>query len=131
MGFPHEHMRKELVDRIDPEKAYAYFAQTQGWSRDMVDRQVLTPLSAGAIMGTPPDQDSIMCYQLPGLITRDGRPIRGGTDVNETDFSFAERVYPRAPLAAEAEPPAAEIPTPRVPTVIEWGPEEDVVLSGV
>jgi len=30
LGFPHEHMRKALVDRIDPEKAYAYFLRTQG-----------------------------------------------------------------------------------------------------
>src|SRR5436305_2094703 len=68
-GFAHEHMRKELVARIDPQKAYDYFLRTQGWNRTVVDQQVLTPLDAASIMGTPPDQTSIMCYQLPGSIT--------------------------------------------------------------
>jgi hypothetical protein len=43
LGFPHEHMRRELVAKIDPNKAYDYFLRTQGWNRAMVDAQVLTP----------------------------------------------------------------------------------------
>ena len=78
LGFPHEHMRRELVARIDPQRAYAYFLATQGWDRAMVDAQVLTALDDASIFGTPADQDSIMCYQLPGQITVDGQPIRGG-----------------------------------------------------
>ncbi|MEA3053588.1 MAG: hypothetical protein QOG72_2491 [Sphingomonadales bacterium] len=99
LGFPHEHMRRELVNRIDPQKAYAYFAATQGWSRAQVDAQVLTPLSQASIIGTPADQTSIMCYQLPGSITRDGRPIVGGLDINATDCAFSGKVYPKAASA--------------------------------
>jgi hypothetical protein len=95
LGFPHEHMRRELVAKIDPNKAYDYFLRTQGWNRAMVDAQVLTPLDQKSIFGTAPDQTSIMCYQLPGLITRDGRPIIGGTDINPTDAGFAARIYPK------------------------------------
>ena len=95
LGFPHEHMRRALVQRIDPAKAYAYFQRTEGWSRQDVDDQVLTALDGRTIMGTPPDQTSIMCYQLPGEITRDGRDIVGGTRINETDYAFAARLYPR------------------------------------
>jgi hypothetical protein len=98
LGFPHEHMRRELVARIDPQKAYDYFLRTQGWSKSVVDQQVLTPLDQASIIGTPPDQTSIMCYQLPGLITKDGRPIVGGTDINATDYDFAARLYPRPGL---------------------------------
>jgi hypothetical protein len=94
LGFPHEHMRRALVARIDPQKAYAYFLQTYGWSKAMVDQQVLTPLPQGSFMGTPADQDSIMCYQLPGSITRDGSPIRGGLDIDATDYRFASEIYP-------------------------------------
>jgi hypothetical protein len=96
LGFPHEHMRKELIARIDPDKAYRYFLATQGWDKAMVDAQVLTPLDDASIMATPPDQTSIMCYQLPASITRDGQPILGGTDINSTDFAFAGRIYPKA-----------------------------------
>ena len=102
LGFPHEHMRKELVARIDPEKAYPYFLRTQGWTKEMVDQQVLTPLTNASIIGTPADQDSIMCYQLPGMITKDGQPIRGGTDINATDYAFASSLYPKASLTVES-----------------------------
>src|SRR5215204_3290701 len=95
LGFPHEHMRRALVARIDPEKAYEYFRRTQGWDRQTVDQQVLTPLDERSLMSTPADQTSIMCYQLPGSITRDRRPILGGMDINQTDYAFAGRVYPK------------------------------------
>ena len=95
LGFPHEHMRRALVARIDPEKAYEYFRRTQGWDRATVDQQVLTPLDERSLMSTPADQTSIMCYQLPASITRDGRPIVGGTDINQTDYAFAGRIYPK------------------------------------
>ena len=48
LGMPHEHMRKELIARLDREKVYRYFLATQGWDRGMVDQQVLTPLDQGA-----------------------------------------------------------------------------------
>jgi hypothetical protein len=95
LGFPHEHMRQELVARIDTEKAYEYFGRTQGWSKSMVDQQVLTPLDQRMIMGTSADQDSIMCYHLPGEITYDGQPIRGGEDIIQTDYAFVGRIYPK------------------------------------
>ena len=95
LGFPHEHMRKALVARIDPAKAYKWFWETYGWDKATVDAQVLTPLSEASLMGTPVDQTSIMCYQLPGLITKDSKPILGGTDINQTDYAFAGRIYPR------------------------------------
>jgi hypothetical protein len=95
LGFPHEHMRRELVNRIDPQKAYEYFQRTQGWDKRMVDQQVLTPLDVRSIMGTPADQNSIMCYHLPGSITRDGQPILGGKDINRSDFDFVGRIYPK------------------------------------
>jgi hypothetical protein len=95
LGFPHEHMRREIVARIDPQKAYDYFWRTQGWSRAMVDQQVLTPLDNRSIFATAADQTSIMCYQLPGLITRDGRPVLGGPDINQTDLAFGRRIYPQ------------------------------------
>ncbi|CDO09431.1 M12 family metallopeptidase [Mycolicibacterium cosmeticum] len=121
LGFPHEHMRKELVERIDPAKAYPYFLANQGWSKEMVDQQVLTPLNSASIIGTAADQDSIMCYQLPGAITYDGKPIRGGTDINATDYAFAARVYPKLHSAGDragyADP------------ADDWGVEEDVDVS--
>jgi hypothetical protein len=100
LGFPHEHMRKELIARIDPKKAYRYFLENQGWDKDMVDAQVLTALDEASIMGTAPDETSIMCYQLPASITKDREPILGGTDINDNDFAFAGRIYPKSRRSA-------------------------------
>jgi len=103
LGFPHEHMRAELVAKIDVKKAIKYFGDTQGWSPDEVRAQVLTPLEKSTIMGTlHADQDSIMCYQIPGEITKDGKPIRGGVDIDVEDYEFAAKIYPKPPT-----PPAA------------------------
>jgi hypothetical protein len=95
LGAPHEHMRKELVERLDVNKTIQWFRQYQGWDQQTVQEQVLTPLDDRSLMSTPADQDSIMCYQLPGSITKDGRPINGGTDINQSDQAFANKVYPR------------------------------------
>ena len=96
LGFPHEHMRRELVAKIDPKKAIKYFGQTQGWSPAEVRAQVLTPLEESSLMGTPhADPNSIMCYQIPGIITKDGKPIVGGLDIDPSDYAFGGKLYPK------------------------------------
>ena len=126
LGFEHEHMRSALVKKIDRRKAIAYFDRTQGWTEQETIEQVLTPLSAKSIMGTTEsDPLSIMCYEIPGAITKDGKPIRGGTDINSNDYRFAGKVYPKpkaqsadivsAPTDLAAAEPAAhveELPSP-------------------
>lgn len=132
LGFPHEHMRQELIARIDPDKAYEYFLQTQGWNREMVDAQVLTPLDQKSIIGTPPDQTSIMCYQLPGSITVDGEPIVGGTDINSTDAAFAARIYPKPSAQRTSRQSTRSVCSedhlPHVQTD-NWDESEDVAAS--
>lgn len=104
LSFPHEHMRGELIQRLDRARTIAYFRETQGWDQRTTIQQVLTPLSESSLMGTPnADQDSILCYQLPGSITIDGQPIRGGTDITATDAAFAAKLYP--PIEAPKPPP--------------------------
>lgn len=94
LGFPHEHMRQELVQRLDREKVIAAFMTAQGWTKQEVIDQVLTPLEESSLFGTAAaDQTSIMCYQIAGTLTLDGKPITGGTDINEADHRFAARVY--------------------------------------
>jgi hypothetical protein len=110
LGFPHEHMRKELVDKIDRTKAIAFFEETQGWSEEEVIQQVLTPLEESSLLGTPhADPNSIMCYQIPGSITKDGRPIVGGLDIDQSDFDFVAKIYPKATSAPRVALSAQEL----------------------
>jgi hypothetical protein len=107
MGFPHEHMRRELVNKIDPKKAIAFFGDTQGWSPEEVRQQVLTPIEDSSLFGTlHADPNSIMCYQIPGSITKDGKPIIGGVDIDKQDYGFAAKIYPKAGSRPSALPTA-------------------------
>lgn len=97
LGCPHEHMRGEIVARLDMQKTISYFSRTQGWTASETRQQVLTPISEASLMGTEhAEQDSIMTYALPGSITVDGKPIIGGTDITPTDGAFMAKVYPKA-----------------------------------
>lgn len=98
LGFPHEHMRQEIVDRIDPDKAIAYFgAPPNSWTPDQVRQQVLTPLDSSALQATAEaDIHSIMCYWLPASIMKDNVAVDGGTDIDDQDAQFAGSVYPLA-----------------------------------
>jgi CHAT domain len=108
LGFDHEHMRSEIVNGIDRKKAFAFFDKDQGWSREEVEEQVLTPLAKKSIMGTKEaDPLSIMCYQLPGSIMKNGKPVKGGIDINPNDFAFAKSLYPK-PERQTAETAAPE-----------------------
>lgn len=96
LGCPHEHMRRALVELIDVQKAIDFFAENQGWDEDMVRRQVLTPIEEGSLIGTmKSDSNSIMCYQLPGSITKTGQPIVGGKDIDKSDSTFMGSIYPK------------------------------------
>ncbi len=94
LGFPHEHMRRELVERIDRAKAIAYYHRLTGWTEEQIDQQVLTPLEDASIFGTRVDPDSIMAYQVPANVTKDGLAIAGGNDINQTDHDFCAAIYP-------------------------------------
>lgn len=135
LGFPHEHMRRELVSRIDPAKAYPFFLATQGWDKATVDQQVLTPLDDRSIFATPPDQTSLMCYQLPASITRDGQPILGGVDINRTDALFAGIIYPKlgfgdvkAGRKERVEQEEEFVPTMAQAYAQDWGAAQDPQL---
>jgi hypothetical protein len=96
LGFDHEHMRSDIVKRIDRKKAIAYYDRTDGWTPEEVEEQVLTPLPKASIMGTT-DSDplSIMCYHLPWTIMKDRKGVKGGSDINPKDFAFAASLYPK------------------------------------
>ena len=113
IGCPHEHMRRALVKLIDPKKAIAFFAKTQGWSAAVTRAQVLTPIEEGTLIATQtPDPHSVMCYQIPGVITRDGKPIIGGTDIDPLDYAFMATIYPKG-TAPKAPPRPAKRKTKR------------------
>ena len=79
-------------------------------------------------MGTSEsDPLSIMCYQLPGKIMKDGKEVPGGADINPRDHAFAASLYPKDPPAVAAAPHAQPPPAraPQVVAVPSHGDDED------
>lgn len=111
LGFPHEHMRKAIVDQLDTRKTIDYFRRTQGWSAAMTQAQVLTPLAEESLLDAPDaDETSIMTYSLPALITKTGQPIIGGNDIAPQDIAYIAKIYPK-PTTEPSPPPPVVVGT--------------------
>ncbi len=124
LGFEHEHMRAELIKKIDRRKAIAYFDRTEGWTAQETIEQVLTPLAKKSIMGTTEsDPHSVMCYQIPAEITKDGKEIPGGKDITAKDYAFAATIYPIAKPARDVgAPQPLAVPDTGTTTPFVWTP---------
>jgi hypothetical protein len=115
IGCPHEHQRREIVGKIDPQKAVPYFREHDGWGADTTTQQVLTALSDADLTALPADVRSIMCYEISGEITFDGQPIPGGTEIDDEDYTLAAKLYPGTgtptptPTPTPQPPPAAKL----------------------
>jgi hypothetical protein len=96
LGFPHEHTRKEIVGRIDPRAAEAYFLKYDGWDAQTVREQVLTVTPDAEITALPADVRSIMAYGLPAEIMRDRVAVPGGTDIDDEDYQLCAKLYPKS-----------------------------------
>lgn len=123
-GAPHEHTRRSIVALLDEAKTIDYFGRTQGWSEQEVRDQILTPLEDAELI-TPTESDvvSIMTYQFPGACTRSGRPILGGSDIDETDAAYFRRIYPVA-VAPPTHPPVQPDGLPETFVALDAGGKE-------
>lgn len=66
---------------------------TQGWSPKEVEQQVLTPIEEASIRRTAhAAPQSIMCYQIPGTLTKDGKPMVGARDIDKKHFTIVMKV---------------------------------------
>jgi hypothetical protein len=123
LGCPHEHMRKEIVQLLDENKVIQYYADACGWSATKTRQQVLTPLGASSIMSSPEtDRTSIMCYQIPGELTKNGQTVPGGTELDAVDKRFIGEKYPKVG-GVNPTPPAP----PPVPSNPGGGGAPDIV----
>lgn len=96
LGCPHEHARKKIQDRLDYNKVVREFMRTQGWSEAEVRQQIFPTMSETSLMGaSPEDEESLMCYQFSGRLTKDGTPILGGNTFSKWDKEFFAKVYPK------------------------------------
>ena len=92
IGLEHEHQHPQGGIVWNKEAVYAYYQKTQGWSRSMIDFQVLNRYTGSQYKGTKYDAASIMQYPVPqGL----ANIVVGWNDkLSPSDISFLKTIYP-------------------------------------
>lgn len=94
LGLIHEHQNPLQNIQWDVEKVYAYYAQTQGWSRQDVDQNLFRKYSSSQTQFCRYDPLSIMHYSVPKQLTLDGFEVRWNFQLSVEDKSFIGRMYP-------------------------------------
>jgi hypothetical protein len=94
LGCVHEQASPAINIPWDTKKVYAYYAYHYGWSKDMVDRNVLMRYSTSETHFTEHDSTSIMQYPVSKELTTGGFEIGWNCDLSETDKRFIKAMYP-------------------------------------
>lgn len=94
IGFEHEHQSPNSNIPWDKPAVYAYYEQTQGWSKSMVDYQVINRYSGTNWQGTAFDKNSIMQYPVPGELTNFRFAVGWNSSRSALDDAEMRRRYP-------------------------------------
>lgn len=94
LGFEHEHQSPNSSIPWDKPAVYSYYGSTQGWSKGMIDFQVLNRYTGGNWQGTRFDKASIMQYPVPGELTNYKLAFGWNTKRSASDDAELKRRYP-------------------------------------
>ena len=94
LGCIHEHQSPAQGVPWDKEKAYAFYAQSNGWSREQVDAQVFNKYNRLLTQFSAFDPTSIMMYPVPEEITTGNFSVGWNTKLSKTDIDFIGKLYP-------------------------------------
>lgn len=112
LGFMHEHERPSVISLFNPAGVYKWAEETQGWDKQTVDEQILTPLNEALLTATSADTKSVMEYDFPGTwngvnVTKNGQPIISADQIDSYDAQLVANLYPQPvkPLPPVSPPP--------------------------
>jgi Matrixin len=110
LSLLHEHLSPLANIKWNKPKVYAHYMQTQGWSKDMVDKNVLNRYSESQTNGKY-DPKSIMHYPVSKEFTLDGYEIGWNYNLSEEDKTLIKSLYPGVGVT----PPTPTKPDPTKP----------------
>lgn len=93
LGLLHEHMNPMSNIKWNKPVVYAYYLQYDGWSREMVDKQVFDRYSV-SMTNKKYDPKSIMHYPIPRDFTLDGYSVAENSDLSPDDKRLITELYP-------------------------------------
>lgn len=95
LGCIHEHQSPAATIPWDKERAYAYYMNTQGWSKETVEVNLFQLYDADHTRSSGFDPQSIMIYPIPNELTIGDFEVPWTMDLSETDKEFIAKLYPR------------------------------------
>ena len=93
LGCIHEHERPDNGIPWDKPKVYAYYKQSDGWSKEEVDEQVFSKYDISQIRANKLDKKSIMMYAVPNSLTKGDYEIGWNNGLSEADKKFIAKLY--------------------------------------
>lgn len=102
LGAIHEHQNPRGID-IDwnEKKLFEWGKDTQGWSKDVVQRNIIDRYSIDQINGSTYDPYSVMLYFYANDLTEDGNGTRQNVRLSPTDVIWMSKMYPGGKLSPE------------------------------
>ncbi|MES2776961.1 MAG: M12 family metallopeptidase [Bacteroidota bacterium] len=93
LGLLHEHASPLSQIHWNVPKVYAFYMQTQGWTKEMVDFNVFNRYSVSQTNNTY-DPRSIMHYPIPAAFTTDGFSVGWNSVLSDLDKKLIAEIYP-------------------------------------
>ncbi|MBI2479373.1 MAG: hypothetical protein HYV60_12300 [Planctomycetia bacterium] len=95
LGLGNEQSQPNANLPWNKQAVYVYYQRKWGWTRAMVDQNVLQVERDNALgIDKPFDRDSIMMYPIPAELLLDGREVTPRTELSLGDKRFVEELYP-------------------------------------
>ena len=95
LGMVHEHQNPIGGISIDwdREKVYRYFSCSQGWTDQMIDNNILNPIDETTVNGSCFDPLSVMLYQYPSCLTKNGVGTKFNQRLSALDTLWLSNLY--------------------------------------
>lgn len=93
LGCIHEHQSPAAGIQWDKPLLYQYYWQTQGWSKEQVDFNIIRKYDRD-ISNTEFDRESIMLYPIEQRFTLDNFSVGWNRSLSDRDKGFIAEMYP-------------------------------------
>lgn len=94
IGLEHEHMSPLIKIEWNKPFVYDFYKQTQGWSEDQIDRNVLNNYSGNDYYSNGYDPSSIMHYPIDSRMTKNNMEIGMNQTLTQKDVELVNSMYP-------------------------------------
>ena len=94
LGMLHEHQNPSGGIQWNKPVVYAWAEETQGWDKDVTDRNIIDTYATNQINGSVFDPQSIMLYFFPANFTLNNIGTKQNLHYSKTDKQWLNSMYP-------------------------------------